>query len=125
MNTQQKIAVRIQQFRKNAVIHFRGGDLQEGSGAVFRSHLEPSCRAEPKRGWGDKILDMQAGGCQPIPIKGEPFPVRVKDAVEQLQPFPPIQRLRKCTHGLEMVQGIQHNAGKFGSGAVDIVCLNR
>lgn len=56
MDTQQKIAVRIQQFRKNPVIHFRGGDLQEGSGAVFCAHLEPPSRTEPKRGWLPYIL---------------------------------------------------------------------
>ena len=123
MDTQQKVAVRIHQLRKDTVIHFRGGDLQKGSGAVFCAHLEPPCRSEPKRGWGDKILDMQAGGRQPVPIKGKPFSVRVEDAVQQLQPLPSIQHFCQSTHGFEMVQGIQNNPGEFGPGAVNVVRL--
>ena len=103
MDAEKDITFGIQQFCQNTVVHFRCGDLQEGSGAELGAHLEPSCVAEPEGGRCNEVLHMEAGRCQPVPIEGEPFSVRVQDAMQQCQPFLAIQSFCQGTHHLEMV----------------------
>ena len=120
MNAQKHVAFRIQQLCQDTVIHFRGGNLQEGSRAELSPHLELQSRGKAEGRGSDKVLDVQTGGGQPVPFKGEPFPVRVQDAVQQLQPLPAIQHLRQSTHDLEMVQCVQGDPGKPSPGRPDI-----
>ena len=87
MDAEKDITFGIQQFPQNTVVHFRCGDLQEGSSAELGAHLEPPCVAEPEGGRCNEVLHMEAGRCQPVPIEGEPFSVWVKDAMQQRQPF--------------------------------------
>ena len=103
MDAEKDIAFGVQRFRKDSIVHFRGGDLQEGSGTEFGSHLEPSCIAKPEGGRSNEVLHMEAGRCQPVPIEGEPFSIRVKDAMQQRQPFLAVQGLCQGTHHLEVV----------------------
>ena len=124
VDAQKNIAVRVQHFRQNTVIQFRGGDLQEGCRTELTAHLELPCSKAEGRG-GDEVLYMEAGGRQPVPFKRKPFPIRVKDAVQQFQPFPAVQCFGKHAHHLEMVQGIGQDPGESGSGRTDILFLDR
>ena len=120
MDAQKQIAFRIQQLRQDTVIHFRGGDLQKGGRTELGTHLELPGRGKAECRGGDKVLDVQARGSQPVPFKGEPFPIRVQDAVQQFQPLPAIQHLRQSAHDLEMVQRVQGDPGKPSPGRPDI-----
>ena len=124
VDAQKNIAVRVQHFSQNTVIQFRGGDLQEGCRTELYTHLKLSC-SEAEGGGSDEVLYMEAGRCQPVPFKRKPFPIRVKDAMQQFQPFPAVQCFGKHAHHLEMVQGIGQNPGESGSGRTDILFLDR
>ena len=81
-------------------------------GSILAAQPKGLGRAEAEGGWGHKILGRQAGGCQPVPVKTERFAVRVEDAVQHLQTFPPIHDVCHAAHGLEIAQQVKANAGQ-------------
>ena len=124
MEAHQDGAVRIQQVRQKAVVHFRGRDLQKGHRAKLAAHLETPCLPETEGGRADKVLHMETGGGKPVPFKTETVPVRVEDAMQHLQPFLPVQLFCQGAHGLEMVEGVQHDTGEPGPCGLNVVCLD-
>lgn len=57
------------------------------------------------------LADRPEGASHPR-SKEEQFLPGVEDAVQHFQPLVPVQRLRQCTHDLEMAQGIMDDAGE-------------
>ena len=123
MEAHQHIAVRFQQFRQNTVVHFRGIDLEEGCSAIFSAHEKTPCLSETEGGRCNKVLHMEAGRCQPVPIEGKTVAVRVHDAMQQRQPFPAVQSFCQCADHLKLVQGIQDDPGKPRPCGSDILCF--
>ena len=124
MEADKQPAVRIQQFGKHTVIHFRCADLQKGHGTEFIRHRELSCFTKAEGRWCDKILDRQAGRGKPVPFKGKPLPIRVQDAVEHFQPLLAAKLFCQSTHDLEMVEGIHDDPGKSCPCGFAVPCLD-
>ena len=125
MQADNQVGFHIQKIGQHPVIQFRGENLHERNRPVLFTHAELLAGAELKGAGGDKVLGGQAAGGEPVPLKTErQLLIHVEDTMQLGKSCFAVQRFRRHTQPLEVVENVGLNALQTGLGRLDAVRVN-